>query len=68
VLTQEALNPFVECTSGLIGGEGLSVTLKLGLQGSIEHIQFLQGYRELAKAPSGRKCIKRLRTAIYSRP
>jgi hypothetical protein len=31
MLTQEALNPFVECTSGLVGGEGLSITLKLGM-------------------------------------
>ena len=37
---QETLNPFVECTSGLIGGDGLSITLKLGLKRSIEHIRF----------------------------
>ena len=30
VLTQETLNPFVECTSGLISGEGFSITFKLG--------------------------------------
>jgi hypothetical protein len=40
VLTQQALNQFVECTSGLVGGEGLSITLKLGLKRSIEHIRF----------------------------
>jgi hypothetical protein len=40
VLTQEALNPFVECAPGLVGGEGLSITLKLGLERSIEHIRF----------------------------
>jgi hypothetical protein len=42
MLTEKALNPFVECTSGLIGGDGLSITLKLGLKRSIEHIRFLQ--------------------------
>ena len=40
VLTQQALNQFVECTSGLVGGEDLSITLKLGLKRSIEHIRF----------------------------
>jgi type IV secretion system protein VirB10 len=30
VLTQDPLDPFVECTSGLVGREGLSITLKLG--------------------------------------
>src|SRR4029453_16578558 len=40
VLTQEALNPCVECTSGLVGGEGLSITFKLGLKRSIQHIWF----------------------------
>jgi hypothetical protein len=30
VLTEKALNPFVERTSGLVSGEGLSITLKLG--------------------------------------
>jgi hypothetical protein len=39
VLIQEAFNPFVECRSCLAGGEGLSVTLKLGLERSIEHIR-----------------------------
>jgi hypothetical protein len=38
VLTEKALNPFVECTSGLVGGEGLSITLKLGRKRSIKHI------------------------------
>ena len=38
MLTQEALNPFVECVSCLLGGEALSKTLKLGLKRSIEHI------------------------------
>jgi len=40
VLTREALNPCVECTSGLVGGNGLSITLKLALKRSIEHIRF----------------------------
>jgi hypothetical protein len=40
MLTEEALNPFVECTSGLVGGEGLSITRKLGLKRSIEHSRF----------------------------
>ena len=40
MLTQQALNQFVECTSGLVGGEGLSITFKLGLKRSIEHIRF----------------------------
>jgi len=40
MLTQEALNPFVECASGLVGGEGLAITRKLGLERSIEHIRF----------------------------
>ena len=39
MLTQEALNPFVECRSCLAGGEGLSITLKLSLERSIEHIR-----------------------------
>ena len=30
MLTEKALNPFVEYTFGLISGEGLSITLKLG--------------------------------------
>jgi hypothetical protein len=30
VLTEKALNPFVECTFGLVSGEGFSITLKLG--------------------------------------
>jgi hypothetical protein len=30
VLTEKALNPFVECASGLLSGEGLSITLKFG--------------------------------------
>ena len=40
VLTREALNPCVECTSGLVGGNGLSITFKLGLKRSIQHIRF----------------------------
>jgi hypothetical protein len=39
VLIQEAFNPFVECRSCPVGGERLSVTLKLGLERSIEHIR-----------------------------
>jgi hypothetical protein len=38
MLTQEALNPFVECVPCLVGGEALSKTLELGLKRSIEHI------------------------------
>jgi hypothetical protein len=37
-LTNEALYPFVERASCLVGGEGLSKTLKLSLKRSIEHI------------------------------
>jgi hypothetical protein len=40
VLAEEALNAFVECTSGFVSGNGLSITLKLGLKRSIEHFQF----------------------------
>jgi hypothetical protein len=40
VLAEEALNSFVECTSGFVSGNGLSITLKLGLERSIEHVQF----------------------------
>jgi hypothetical protein len=39
VLTQQALDPFVECESGLVVAEGLPITLKLGLERSIEHIR-----------------------------
>lgn len=41
VLTEKALNPFVECASGLLSGEGFSITLKFGCKRSIEHIQSL---------------------------
>src|SRR5262245_14227675 len=37
VLTQEALDPFVERTSEFLGGEVLSIALKLGTKRSIEH-------------------------------
>ena len=40
VLTREALPTCVECTSGLVGGNGLSITFKLGLKRSIQHIRF----------------------------
>ena len=40
VLAEEALNSFVECTSGFVSGNGLSITLKLGRKRSIEHVQF----------------------------
>jgi hypothetical protein len=40
VLAEEALNSFVECMSGFVSGNGLSITLKLGLKRSIEHVQF----------------------------
>jgi hypothetical protein len=40
VLAEEALNAFVECTSGFVSGNRLSITLKLGLKRSIEHFQF----------------------------
>jgi len=32
VLTEQPLNPFVECPSGFVGGKRLSVAFKLGLQ------------------------------------
>jgi hypothetical protein len=32
VLAEEALNAFVECTSGFVSGNRLSITLKLGLK------------------------------------
>jgi hypothetical protein len=38
VLTQEALNPFIECTFGLLAVECLSITFKLGPKLTIEHI------------------------------
>jgi hypothetical protein len=49
VLTEKALNPFVECASGLLSGEGLSITLKFGRKRSIEHIQSLSELPSLAK-------------------
>ena len=50
VLTEKALNPFVECASGLLSGEGFSITLKFGCKRSIEHIQSLS---ELPSGPDG---------------
>ena len=49
VLTEKALNPFVECASGLLSGEGLSITLKFGRKRSIEHNQSLSELPSLAK-------------------
>jgi hypothetical protein len=43
VLTQEALNPFIECMSGLLAAERLSITLELGPKLAIEHVRFLPG-------------------------
>ena len=51
VLTEKALNPFVECASGLLSGEGFSITLKFGCKRSIEHIQSLSELPSLAKKP-----------------
>jgi hypothetical protein len=51
VLTEKALNPFVECASGLLSGEGFSITLKFGRKRSIEHIQSLSELPSLAKKP-----------------
>jgi hypothetical protein len=49
VLTEKALNPFVKCASGLLSGEGFSITLKFGCKRSIEHTQSLSELPSLAK-------------------
>ena len=66
MLTQKALNPFVECTSGLVGGEGLSIILKLGLQRSIEHIRFLKDFtsRRHVKSWFGQRQGERLQSDL----
>ena len=38
VLIQEALNPLIECTFGLLTVECLSITFKLGPKLAIQHI------------------------------
>jgi hypothetical protein len=45
VLTQETLDPSVECTSGILGGEDFSITRKLSLKRSIEHIRYSRTIR-----------------------
>ena len=45
VLTEKALNPFVECASGLLRGEGFSITLKFDCKRSIEHIHLSKNYQ-----------------------
>ena len=54
VLTEKALNPLVECASGLLSGEDLSITLKFGRKRSIEHSQPLSqlpSYRPWRRPP-----------------
>jgi hypothetical protein len=44
VLSQKALDSFIECTSVFVGAKSLSITLKLGLERSIEHMRSLYLY------------------------
>jgi hypothetical protein len=51
VLSHKALDSFVECTSGFVGGKSLSVTLKLDLKRLIEHLRSVRT-TGLSKKPS----------------
>jgi hypothetical protein len=45
VLSHKALESFVECTSGFVGGKSLSVTLELDLKRLTEHLRSLRNDR-----------------------
>jgi hypothetical protein len=55
MLTEKTFNSFVECSAGLVSGEGLSITFKFGRKRSIEHIQSLSEPIKLSKKISSHK-------------
>jgi hypothetical protein len=64
-LTEQALNPVVECASDLLSDEGLSITFKFGRKRSVEHIQSLSELPSYRPGGGHRSHCHGRRAAIY---